>query len=658
MANISLFKSQWQWKFRIGSVMIMLAFLAMIAIFWREIPNDSHTVFLIFSGLLFAIVLGVAIFFRVYLDTTLIRPLIALTRDVQTQSLIGNPIDPSNYNETMLGALVSAFLLDETKEVQLQSSEGRLAEVLHLIEQAIIITDPQYRIVMVNARAREMFPSQKALGLGRHLDQSMDIAPIKAARFRIEKDINAHSERIFVVVKSIGVVMPARVTLLRDDEGSVLAHVIGFNDHTNTLFQMSDLEREYENLLLASRDFAAQAQFASYNYKDVALQETSANFSKELHASRERSQEMIGNAWPKARIGLSVFSRLLDERLVNATVVDPVENVNLRADVSSLLTFMEMLTNGLHNNGHSQILVSFEVSHLEVKVIVKTAVKVDISLIENLMKTALTDIPTAPSANEILRFHGTEIWPHLEDAQSALVFILPCIRNELQFNAGRPDYYEFELPELSQNLAETPLRDMSIVVFDTETTGLDPKGGDKVVQISAVRVLRGKVLGAETFDQLVNPERNIPAASTKIHKITNEMVKDASVFMEVLHGFSEYSHGDVLLAHNAAFDMAFVRAGAKAAGLSFDQPVLDTVYMSAFLFDHTAKHTLDDLSKRLGVSIPEEARHAALGDAIATAEVFVRLIPLLEARGVNTLGQMLEVGAQMHKIRKAQALYS
>lgn len=656
MANIDRFTSQWKSKFRLAIVAFTLIFVVISAVVWREIPNETRQVFLVFSTLLFIAIIGISLFFRSYLERTLIRPLIGLTRDVQTQSIIGSPIVASEYDETMLASLVPAFSKNEKLDKQIESSEGRLAEVIHMIDQAIIITDIHHRVVLVNARAREMFSNQNTLGLGRQLNQTIDIEPIEAAINRISKNDTTYSERIFITVNHVGVV-PARVTMLRGDDGQALAHVIGLNYQTNTLFRMSNLEREYENLLLVSRSFVAHAHFSSFNHNDEGLKLASEGFSHELHLSRDRSQKMIGNAWPKARVSLLAFARLLEERLKNTTINDPPYDIILRADVASLLTVLEMLTEGIHKNQHSQITIRFKVDQKAVKVIVQTSAQVDVSLIENLMKTALTEIPTAPTANEILKFHGTEIWPHLDDAENALVFILPRITTELLSNAARPEYYEFELPAYTENFTDTLLRDLSIVVFDSETTGLDPKGGDKVIQLSAVRVLRGKVIGGEIFDRLVNPERNIPTASTEIHKITNDMVHDAAVIYDVLHEFSDFSNGDVLLAHNAAFDMAFIGAGAQYANLVFDQPVLDTVYMSAFLFDHTGKHTLDDLSKRLGVEIPKHARHTALGDAIATAQVFVRLIPLLEERGVNTLGQMLEIGAQMHKIRKAQAVY-
>ena len=94
----------------------------------------------------------------------------------------------------------------------------------------------------------------------------------------------------------------------------------------------------------------------------------------------------------------------------------------------------------------------------------------------------------------------------------------------------------------------------------------------------------------------------------------------------------------MLVAHNAAFDLAMLQ---KCGAATFDHPVLDTVLLSAVLFGNEAEHTLDAIAARLDVEIPEEARHTALGDAVATAEVLRLMLPMLRARGFTTFGQVV-----------------
>ncbi|MEO0692977.1 MAG: exonuclease domain-containing protein, partial [Pseudomonadota bacterium] len=102
----------------------------------------------------------------------------------------------------------------------------------------------------------------------------------------------------------------------------------------------------------------------------------------------------------------------------------------------------------------------------------------------------------------------------------------------------------------------------------------------------------------------------------------------------------------VLCAHNAPFDMAFMQRWAKGAGETWDNPVMDTVLLSAVLFGGSAEHTLDAIADRLAVTIPEVVRHTALGDAYATAAVLLKMLPMLEARGFSTFG------ATLHEMQK------
>jgi DNA polymerase-3 subunit epsilon len=126
------------------------------------------------------------------------------------------------------------------------------------------------------------------------------------------------------------------------------------------------------------------------------------------------------------------------------------------------------------------------------------------------------------------------------------------------------------------------------------------------------------------------------------------MVADAPAFGDVCKTFHKFADQSVIVAHNAPFDMAFLRRETKGASISFDNPVLDTVHLSAVVFGGSAEHTLDALCERLNVHIPEEVRHTALGDALATAEALVAMIPILEARGLTTFAEV-RAEAQKHK---------
>lgn len=217
---------------------------------------------------------------------------------------------------------------------------------------------------------------------------------------------------------------------------------------------------------------------------------------------------------------------------------------------------------------------------------------------------------------------------------------------------ARPEFYDFDLPATTADAGARRLRDASFVVFDCETTGLDPLA-DRLVQLAAVRVLRGRILAGETFDTLVDPGIAIPPGSIRFHGITDEMVRDAPGAADAVGRFARFARDSVLVAHNAAFDMAFLYASERPAGVEFDNLVLDTLLLSALLHDHARDHSLDGLAARLGI-VPQ-GRHSALGDSRATADILVRLLPLLEQRGIATVGVAVERSRSMLELRRARA---
>ena len=220
---------------------------------------------------------------------------------------------------------------------------------------------------------------------------------------------------------------------------------------------------------------------------------------------------------------------------------------------------------------------------------------------------------------------------------------------------SRP-YYDFSLIEdLERPLPapdrDRPLRELTYVVFDTETTGLRPEAGDRVVSIAGVKVRGGAVKRGETFDALVNPGRRIPGESVAFHGITDAMVADAPTMAVVLPAFLRFVDGAVPVADQAWFDLRCLVLEARRLGLPLEltHPPLDTVQLSEVVHGPLAKHWLDATATRLGVAV--QGRHSALGDALATAEVFIRLVELLEKRGIRTLGQAVDAARERQSSR-------
>ena len=189
------------------------------------------------------------------------------------------------------------------------------------------------------------------------------------------------------------------------------------------------------------------------------------------------------------------------------------------------------------------------------------------------------------------------------------------------------------------------LSDIPITAFDTETTGLRPTEGDEIVSIGAVRIANGRVLREEIFDRLVDPGRPIPRTSTLIHGIDDAMVRGKPRLPEVLRAFDHFARGSVLVGHHAAFDMKFLQIKEGAAGIKLRLPVLDTMLLSAVVHPHHEDHSIEGIAGRVGVNVT--GRHTAVGDAITTGELFLKLVPLLEERGIRSLGEAMRVSENM-----------
>ena len=248
---------------------------------------------------------------------------------------------------------------------------------------------------------------------------------------------------------------------------------------------------------------------------------------------------------------------------------------------------------------------------------------------------------------QVIERHGGEVWYQRDVPTQTAYFrlLLPLAGGRAGVRArstlpSRPEFYDFDLFRRSpatDALDERRLADLAYTVFDTETTGLNPAEGDEIISIGAVRIVNGRILHGETFASLVDPQRSLSPSSIAVHGITPEAVRGQPTIEVVLPRFQHFAEDTVLVGHNAAFDMRFLQLNEVRTGIRFEQPVLDTLLLSAIVHSAQDSHSLEESAARLGVEVI--GRHTALGDALVTAEVFLRLIPLLATRGVSTLGE-------------------
>ncbi|MDM8521951.1 exonuclease domain-containing protein [Desulfococcaceae bacterium HSG8] len=263
---------------------------------------------------------------------------------------------------------------------------------------------------------------------------------------------------------------------------------------------------------------------------------------------------------------------------------------------------------------------------------------------------------------EVLGHHEAEIWSHSckasegksyfrifkrsDESRAYLRLLLPIveisdpdgIRNIMIMPESRPEFYDFDLFDQADQSSEfdnRPLTELAYTVFDTETTGLDPKGGDEIISIGCVRIVNCRLLREESFDQLIDPRRSVPPESTKIHGIHPEMLEGQPVIEKILPLFQKFAEDTIFVGHNAAFDMRMLQMKEEVTGIKFTNPVVDTLLLSAVVHPTQEAHSMEAIAARLGVSIV--GRHTALGDAIVTGEIFLKLIPLLAKKGIHTL---------------------
>lgn len=166
---------------------------------------------------------------------------------------------------------------------------------------------------------------------------------------------------------------------------------------------------------------------------------------------------------------------------------------------------------------------------------------------------------------------------------------------------------------------------MREICFDTETTGLDPNAGHKLVEIGCVEMIN-RVPTGETFHVYLNPERDMPTEAFEVHGLSEAFLADKPLFEDEAEAFLAFLGDSTLVIHNAAFDMKFINAELKAIGrptIPMSQ-ALDTVAMARAKFPGSPV-SLDALCRRFGIDNSSRTKHGALLDAELLAEVYIEL---------------------------------
>ena len=218
---------------------------------------------------------------------------------------------------------------------------------------------------------------------------------------------------------------------------------------------------------------------------------------------------------------------------------------------------------------------------------------------------------------------------------------------------GMEAYLVDDLKGLVENPMGQTFAD-SFVVFDLETTGFSA-AKNKIIEIGAVKVVNGSI--TERFSTFVNPKVPIPYEIEQLTHITDDMVLDAPMIHEILPQFMEFFQNSVMVAHNADFDMSFIRHNCDLLGLECEKTVLDTVALARVLLPSLNRFKLNTIAKALNISL--ENHHRAVDDAACTAEIFIKFVEMLRERGIETMENLEQMESYTEEsIRKLPSYHA
>lgn len=575
--------------------------------------------------------------------------------------------------------------------LSVQQEKNRLAALMSELTQSVVVCNLDGRIILYNSRARLQFKAlsnapalaggSELVGIGRSIyavfDRQLVAHALESIQQRISRGAGSPSAQ-FVTTTQAGQLLKVQMAPVRSgDTAAAASEVSGFVlmlDNVTRAFEEEHVRDQLlHGLTEGSRSSLANIQAAvemlAYPDLDDAMRERFLGVVREEVTSMSgRITEMTQKAtqglkarWPlEEMLGSDVL--LATQRRIEARNQRPVTlenldaNVWLKVDSFSLTQALDYLA--------MRLVDEFDVKFFRLR-LQSSGQRAQLDLIwtgqvmstETVMSWEMNsmrfgDESTPLTVRDVVARHGGEMWFERERVrhEAFFRFLLPLASEQEQLEAtqilqndSRPEYYDFDLfksTDASNALEDRLLSELSFTVFDTETTGLSPSDGDQIIQIGATRIVNGKLLKQESFEQLVNPGRLIPPAGIPIHGITQDMVTGKPPITEVLPAFYAFAQDTVLVAHNAAFDMKFLQLLEPETGLVFSHPVLDTLLLSAVVHPNQESHRLEAIAERFNVTVL--GRHTALGDAFVTAEVWLRLLPLLQAMGITTLRQARE----------------
>lgn len=595
-------------------------------------------------------------------------------------------LDPVHYAEfaPIPGAVneLAAKLRDAREESDRRAAQStaaiaeqktRLEAILSDLSEGVVVCNMNHQVLLYNQAALKLLHVSGELGLGRSLFNLVTRQPILHAlellTFRLRTQHapmpDLATAPVVCASSDARALLHARIGLILDARRDPAGYVLTFSDVTQEIATLGKrdallnaategMRAPLANLRAAVETVAAYPSMPAdqrASFDQVIVRESNA-LSEKLEAVAAGYRELVAGNWPMAPIYSldllnCVVQRSSEDRgvsLVGLPVWLYGDSFGLMLALTALLTHVRRHAGGAAIDlgtvpGQKRHYVDFAWE----------GAPIALAEIERWMGDPL-DPGGGLTLRDVLDRHRSELWSQPVGAGRAVLRLpigaaeQPAASERRDRLPPRPEFYDFALMHQAlptAALGDRPLKALGYVVFDTETTGLNAAQGDEIVQIAGVRIVNGRILTGETFERVVNPGRPIPSASVKFHGITDDMVKGKPPIQVVLPQFHGFVADSVLVAHNAAFDLSFLRPKEQDAGVSLNNPVLDSQLLAAHVFENIDDNSLDGLAQRLGIEIA--GRHTALGDALMTAALFLRLIELLETRGVQTLNQAIEL---------------
>lgn len=584
--------------------------------------------------------------------------------------------------------------------LHVHKERNRLAALVAELTQSVVVCNLDGRIVFYNSRARLQFKSiskspthaggAELIGIGRSIyavfDRQLVAHALEAIRERMARGARHPLAQFATTTQSGQLLRVQMAPVLQVDGPQQPMQMDGF------VLMLENMTRAYEEA--HARDQAIHGSveesitsLARIN-STVALlsvpavgendrHKVEADLRDELNSMETRLTDMeqstlktLKARWPmEEMLGSDVLlaaQRRIEARRQRVATLENIDSsVWLRVDSFSLAQALDYISERLLDEFaikavRLRLQAADDRAYLDV-IWVGQAMSTETAMGWEMDAMQFGAQKTPLTVRDVVERHNGEIWFERARARQKAFFrfSLPLAAvarrpesTALSVGDSRPEYYDFALFQttgFSGAMDDRLLSELSYTVFDTETTGLYPSEGDEIIQIGAARCVNGKLLRQESFEQLVDPRRLIPASTIAIHGITQEMVKGKPTINEVLPTFHTFAEDTVLVAHNAAFDMKFLQLQERNTGLVFDHPVLDTLLLSAVVHPNQASHRLESIAERFNISVV--SRHTALADALVTAEVFLRLIPLLQAMGICTLRQAREAAQKTYYAR-------